>query len=299
MVLLPSSAAAKNSCCFTTTRAACPAPLTTRAKQQGHPSDISLRVQPSRILDPTAFVTRKRAVTTALFMSSSGTSSSTSSSSLSQTQQHPPPPALSLENISCSHDGGETWQLKDVSYVLPRGAKVALVGRNGAGKSTLLKILAEHACRRNAAAASGAATASDLGFQYTGQVTIPRNVRVAYVEQEPFTSSHVTVADALLGMRSSSLSANAANGLATTDSKSSSDAYSAVHAYRRAVDRAESDPLAFAKACAEMDAHSESWNVWTKMEEVATKLRIRHLQDQPLSNLSGGERKRGKLLVCV
>jgi ATPase subunit of ABC transporter with duplicated ATPase domains len=159
-------------------------------------------------------------------------------------------------------------------------------------QSTLLKILAEHACRRNAAAASGAATARDLGFQYTGQVTIPRNVRVAYVEQEPYTSSHVTVADALLGIRSA-----AADGKnADTDKNSSGgDVYSAVHAYRRAADRAESDPQAFAAACAEMDAHSGSWNVWTKMEEVATKLRIRHLQDQPLSKLSGGERKRGNV----
>ena len=37
-------------------------------------------------------------------------------------------PAISIENLSCTHNGGETWQLQDVSYVLPRGSKMALVG---------------------------------------------------------------------------------------------------------------------------------------------------------------------------
>lgn len=44
------------------------------------------------------------------------------------------PPAISIEGLSCSHDGGNVYQLKDVSYVLPRGAKVGLTGRNGCGK---------------------------------------------------------------------------------------------------------------------------------------------------------------------
>jgi ATP-binding cassette subfamily F protein 3 len=47
---------------------------------------------------------------------------------------------ISIENLSVEF-GGFTL-LNDISFVLNKNDRTALVGKNGAGKSTLLKILA-------------------------------------------------------------------------------------------------------------------------------------------------------------
>jgi ABC-type Mn2+/Zn2+ transport system ATPase subunit len=49
------------------------------------------------------------------------------------------PHRLDIENISIAY--GEKTVLKDVTFQVPHGARVAVVGPNGAGKSTLFKAL--------------------------------------------------------------------------------------------------------------------------------------------------------------
>ena len=101
--------------------------------------------------------------------------------------------------------------------------------------------------------------------------------------------SDVTVSDAILGIR---------GGKEIVSQKLSNSVYQTVRRYRIATERAEDDPEEFTAASAAMDERN-GWAVLTKAEEIATKLRIRHLQDKQLSLLSGGERKRVALAAAL
>ena len=186
------------------------------------------------------------------------------------------PPALLIEGLTCSHDGGTVYQLKDVSYILPRQKKIGVVGRNGCGKSTLMNILAETCCSDH--------VPENESVVYTGKVECPRDIRVAFVEQEPPSPSDVTVADALLGVTT-------ASGGSESTTSTTASVYQAVRRYGRVTNALEFDADAFEAASAAMDA-TDGWAVLTKADEIASRLRVDHLKDSPLSKLSGGERKR-------
>ncbi|MBC6996189.1 ABC transporter ATP-binding protein [Neolewinella lacunae] len=47
-----------------------------------------------------------------------------------------------FEGVSFQYPGAETFAIEDLSFTLPAGTKLALVGENGAGKTTLVKLLA-------------------------------------------------------------------------------------------------------------------------------------------------------------
>lgn len=51
------------------------------------------------------------------------------------------PPEITFEHVSFRYDGAEEDTLRDISFTIKPGEKVALVGLNGAGKTTLVKLL--------------------------------------------------------------------------------------------------------------------------------------------------------------
>ncbi len=126
---------------------------------------------------------------------------------------------------------------------------------------------------------------------YTGLVECPRDVAVAFVEQEPPSPSDVTVTDALLGVTHAKQGAGSSSGGINA-------MYETVRNYRLASLHANDNPDAFANAASAMDANN-GWAVLTKAEEISTRLRVRHLEHQPLSSLSGGERKRVALAAAL
>jgi ATP-binding cassette subfamily F protein uup len=158
-----------------------------------------------------------------------------------------------------------------------------LVGRNGCGKSTFLRILAE---------ACGYGDNNDKArdnVPYTGEIECPKDVTVAFVEQEPPSPSGITVSDALLGVTDTSSKGVSSGNISV---------YEAVRQYRIASLNAATDPDAFAAAASLMDT-KDGWAVLTKADEVSTKLRVKQLENQPLSSLSGGERKRVALAAAL
>jgi ATP-binding cassette subfamily B protein len=52
-----------------------------------------------------------------------------------------PGQGIVLEHVSFRYPNKEDWALRDVSFTIPRGTSVALVGENGAGKTTLVKLI--------------------------------------------------------------------------------------------------------------------------------------------------------------
>lgn len=49
---------------------------------------------------------------------------------------------FTFEKVSFKYPGSQKWAIRDLSFHLPAGKKLALVGENGAGKTTLVKLLA-------------------------------------------------------------------------------------------------------------------------------------------------------------
>ena len=124
--------------------------------------------------------------------------------------------------------------------------------------------------------------------------------RVAYVEQDPPMPSDITVYDSLLGITSLTATTNTDMSTSTTNEQ---DVYSVVREYRLAMLLHETNDdidhnTQIAKASDKMEEYN-GWAVLTRLEEVASKLRLSDLKDKTLHTLSGGERKRVALAAAL
>ncbi|HET6533294.1 MAG TPA: ABC transporter ATP-binding protein, partial [Actinoplanes sp.] len=85
-------------------------------------------------------------------------------------------PAVAMENVTFAYPGGEPV-LREVSFTVPRGSRVALVGPSGAGKSTVLALIERFY----------EATGGRIRVDGTDLRDLPRDAlrqRLGYVEQE-------------------------------------------------------------------------------------------------------------------
>ncbi len=86
---------------------------------------------------------------------------------------------IEVDNVSFSYEGDDSHNvLKDVSFTIRRGERIAVVGRNGAGKSTVAKLICG-ICRPNKGTITiGDKNEKDLSIKEIGE-------RVGYVMQNP------------------------------------------------------------------------------------------------------------------
>ena len=155
---------------------------------------------------------------------------------------------LQVENLTKSY--GELVMFDRISFAINEGERIALIARNGAGKSTLLHLIA------------GRDSADE------GTITPRRDLRVAYLEQDPSFDPALTVLEASLG--------------------ANRDDARVIAAYERAITDPTGEGLQ--EAMAEMDARG-LWDREQRVKQILSRLRIDDF-GQRVGTLSGGQLKR-------
>lgn len=162
---------------------------------------------------------------------------------------------LSAENMSRSY--GDRILFENISFNVEEGDKIGVIGVNGTGKSTLLKMIA---ARENGG----------------GKLTVPGNVVMEYLPQDPPFEPEATVLEQIF--------------------KGDSPLMVLLRAYETAVEAVAQNPddSKLQKKLLDLQQEMDSkyaWQLESEAKAVLNQLGIENLQ-QKMAELSGGQRKR-------
>ncbi|MEO1259165.1 MAG: ABC-F family ATP-binding cassette domain-containing protein [Bacteroidota bacterium] len=166
---------------------------------------------------------------------------------------------LTLENVSRSY--GEKVLFQNVSLMINKGEKVALIAKNGSGKTTLMKVIA------GVEPSEGA----------TSKVLFRRDIRIGFLQQEPDFYENQNALEAIFD--------------------SEMEVVQVVKRYERAMLHPD-NVQEMQEVLSRMD-DLKAWDFESKAKEILFKFNITDLE-QPISTLSGGQKKRlalAKLLI--
>ena len=154
--------------------------------------------------------------------------------------------------------------LKDIYLSFFYGAKIGIIGLNGSGKSTLMKIIA------------------GLEKSYQGEVVFSPGYSVGYLAQEPHLDNEKTVKEVVMeGVQS------------IVDTLEEYEEINNKFGLPEYYEDPEKMDALFARQAELQDIidATDAWNLDSKLERAMDALRCPP-EDQPVKNLSGGERRR-------
>lgn len=148
---------------------------------------------------------------------------------------------------------------KNISFNVEEGDKIAFVARNGSGKSTLLKIIA------------------GLDTPDSGTVWINKEVKVIMLQQETAFDNEKSIIDNILSLENLVVKM--------------------VKEYEMLLENESQDDKRITHLASEI-TEASAWNFESDVKQILGKLSLHHLND-PVKNLSGGQRKRVALAQAL
>lgn len=155
---------------------------------------------------------------------------------------------LQVENLTKSF--GDKLLFENISFGLSDNQRTALIAKNGTGKTTLLNIIA-----------------GKEGYD-NGKISFKKDLRVMYLEQNPYFPSDLSVIDACL--------------------QTDNEIVKVIKEYEHALSHSENEKMG--ELLNKMDV-LKAWDYESRIKQILGKLKITNFE-QKISELSGGQLKR-------